>query len=424
MTAVERPRGKAQVRHGAGAHLPSEREQIEAALDHQLVHVWPFEDLERADLVLDAGPVGVWTVHASGGRVTFKAGRARRPTTTVRASAATLIDVLTGARSGVTAWREGALVMRGNIGLALKLEGLLRGPHRPVNFPKPGRALAHGIDTFYLEAGQGEAVILLHGLGSTTSGMLPTLDDLGRSYRVIAPDIPGFGDSSKPVRPYHAGFFARWLIAFMDALGLDRAHLVGNSMGGRIALEVALRAPNRVERLALLAPAVALKKARQFVPLVEAIRPELAVLPLPARRAHVLFVTRSLFADASRIDPSWHEAAADEFLRVFSTPRGRVAFFSALREIYLDEPHGPKGFWTRLESLSRPALFLWGDRDALVPARFARHVERAVPQAWSIVLPDCGHVPHFEHPERTHGLIRDFFGRETQTPSQRHLRPV
>ncbi len=396
----------------AKTECPTARERIEAALNHQLVHVWPFGALGTADLVLDTGPTGAWTVHAKDGRVTFKAGRVRRPTTTVCANATTLLELLEGARSGVTAWLEGDLVMRGNIGLALKLEGLLRGPRRPVNFPRPGRAEAHGIDTFYLEAGRGDPVILLHGLGSTMSGMLPTLDDLAHDYRVIAPDIPGFGDSSKPIRPYHAGFFAKWLIALMDELGIERAHLVGNSMGGRIALEAALRAPERVDRLALLSPAVAFRKLRQFVPLIRLTRPEFALLPLVATRSTVRLVTKSLFADSARIDASWHEAAIDEFLRVFSTARGRIAFFSALREIYLDTPHGPEGFWTRLEQLSRPALFIWGDRDPLVPAQFARHVEQAVPRARSIVLRDCGHVPHFEHPKVTHRLIREFFAQD------------
>ncbi|HKU36892.1 MAG TPA: alpha/beta fold hydrolase [Polyangiales bacterium] len=408
------------IREAASDHQRA-RERIQAALDHQLVHVWPFDDLARADLVLDARPVGSWTLHARDGRVTFKTGRPRKPTTVVETSAQTLLHILEGRRSGVSAWLEGDLRMRGNIALALKLEGLLRGPHRPVNFPKPGRVYAHGVDTFYLEAGHGDPVVLLHGLGSTNSGMLPTLDDLARDYRVIAPDIPGFGESGKPIRAYHAGFFARWLLALMRELNIERAHLVGNSMGGRIALEVALRAPERVDRLALLAPAVALRKLRQFVPLVRALRPELALLPLRTSRAAVIAMIRQFFADASRVDPSWLEAGADEFLRVFSTPRGRVAFFSALREIYLDAPWGARGFWARLETLSTPTLFLWGDRDRLVPAKFARHVSRAVPHAESIVLPDSGHVPHFEHPAETHRLIRDFLSRSQQVDRARPL---
>lgn len=388
-------------------------ERIEAALDERLVHVWPFEDPARATLVLDARPSGCWTLHAGAGRVTFRRGRPSNPTTTVVAAAGTLIDILEGRRSGVTAWLDGELHMRGNIALALKLEGLLRGPERPINFPKPGRVRADGIDTFYLEAGRGEPVILLHGLGSTNSGMLPTLDDLARDYRVIAPDLPGFGESSKPLCAYDAPFFARWLLAFLDELGIQRAHLVGNSMGGRIALELALRAPERVDRLALLAPAVALRRLRQFVPLVRLLRPELAAVPMLTHRTFVMGVIERFFADPRRIDRAWLEAGADEFMRVFSGARGRIAFFSALREIYLDAPWGPSGFWARLEQLACPTLFIWGDRDLLVPAKFARHAARAVPHAETVVMKDAGHVPHFEHPRETHRLIRTFLTRPT-----------
>ena len=105
---------------------------------------------------------------------------------------------------------------------------------------------------------------------------------------------------------------------------------------------------------------------------------------------------------------AWYDAAADEFARVFATPRGRMAFFSAARQIYLEEAHGEQGFWERLPALSRPALFLWGDRDRLVPCGFARHVTAALPAVRSRVLEDCGHVPQFEQPERTHLLVREF----------------
>jgi pimeloyl-ACP methyl ester carboxylesterase len=100
--------------------------------------------------------------------------------------------------------------------------------------------------------------------------------------------------------------------------------------------------------------------------------------------------------------------AADEFLRVFSTPRGRFAFFSAARQIYLEEPHGEEGFWDRLPSMTRPTLFVWGDRDWLVPSAFERHVVAAIPTARSVVFEDCGHVPQYEHPDRTNELIREF----------------
>ena len=117
-------------------------------------------------------------------------------------------------------------------------------------------------------------MLLLHGLGATNASMLPTLFDLGGDRRVVAPDLPGFGDSSKPIRSYDAAFFARWTLALMTELGIERADLIGNSMGGRVAIEVGLMAPERVGRLVLLAPAPAFIRRRQFVRLVRVLLPQ------------------------------------------------------------------------------------------------------------------------------------------------------
>ena len=393
--------------NGAQAALDPVR-RIEIALERSLVRKWPFGGKAHADLVLDAGREGCWTVWARGQRVFVSQGRTGRPTTTVVADAATLADVLEGRRSGVAAWLEGHLTLRGSIALAMKLEGLIHREERRPNFPKPSVISVRGVDTFVVDAGEGPPIVLLHGLGATNASFLPTLHELSRDYRVIAPDLPGFGDSGKPLRAYHAGFFAKWAKGLLDALGLERAHFIGNSMGGRIALELALRHPERVDRLALLAPAVAFRKLRQLVPVVRILRPELGVLPMIVPRASVIQGTRRLFARSSRLEAAWYQAAADEFLRVFAMPRGRIAFFSAAREIYLDEPFGRRGFWSRLEKLERPALFVWGDCDFLVPAAFARHVERSLPRVRSVILQNCGHVPQFEQPEITHRLVREF----------------
>jgi pimeloyl-ACP methyl ester carboxylesterase len=240
--------------------------------------------------------------------------------------------------------------------------------------------------------------------------MLPTLHDLSADHRVIAVDLPGFGESSKPLLRYHPAFFARWLVAFLDAIGVHRAHLIGNSMGGRVALEAAMRSPERVERIALLAPSLAFRRFRQMIPIARLLSPNLAAVPIPIPRLQVLLVLRSLFARPSRIPDPWYEAAADEFLRVFATPRGRIAFFSAAKQIYLEDAHGERGFWDRLPRMTRPSLFLFGDHDLLVPAGFSAHVRAALPNAHVEIVPDCGHVPQFELPGETHGRVRAFFG--------------
>ena len=153
----------------------------------------------------------------------------------------------------------GLRLLRGNLALALKLDGVFDRRDRPSDRTHPGRVLAAGVDTFYLEAGSGPPIILLHGLAMTNASMMSTLAALAKDHRVIAPDLPGFGDTGKPEAAYDPAFFSRWLIAFMDAMKIDRAAIAGNSMGGRIAIETALVAPHRVDKLVLFAPSLAFR---------------------------------------------------------------------------------------------------------------------------------------------------------------------
>jgi len=384
-------------------------DRIERALVARLRAGSPLGAGERATVVFDAGS-HAWTLRFDGEHATLTTKRAPAPDTVLTAAPEVLAGVVEGTASGIDAWLAGQLTMRGNIALALKLQGTVH-PDRPARIPRARTVPAGSIDTFFLEAGAGPSVVLLHGLGATNSSMLPTLADLSHDFRVLAPDLPGFGESGKPMRTYDPAFFARWLHDFLNAAGVERATLIGNSMGGRIAIEMALRHPARVDRLVLFAPSLAFRRFRFFQPAVRMVAAELGVLPVPVPRWVAMRTLRYMFADPDRLPPAWYDAAMDEFQRVFSTPRGRVAFFSAARQIYLEEAEGPGGFWERLPTLHAPALFLWGDEDPLVPAGFARHVEAALPGATSIILPSCGHVPQFEHPARTHRLVRDFLAR-------------
>src|SRR5919108_5534803 len=205
---------------------------------------------------------------------------------------------------------------------------------------------------------------------------------------------------------YDAGYFARAALGYMDAMAIEQAHLVGNSMGGRVALELALSEPDRVASLSLLSPALAFLRRRELVLLVKLLRPELAAIPHPLRTARVREYFWSLFARPERLDPAAADIAADEFCRTYRSRSARIAFYAAARNIYLDPPHGERGLWTRLAGLRPPALFIWGDSDRLVPAAFVGPVAEVIPDALQHVLPDCGHVPQVELPKRANGLIR------------------
>ena len=363
-----------------------------------------------ASIVL-ATPEERWTMRIQDGRLTVGIGGTDRPDAVIASDAQTLIDINTGRTTGAEAFLHGRVTVRGNLGLALRLESMFEPLiPRPPEAPVDRSVVAGRLPVSILEAGRGDPVLLLHGLGATKASFLPTVFALADRHRVIAPDLLGHGDTAKPYGRYDAHTFARFTLDLMDALEIDRAHLIGNSMGGRISLEVAMHAPDRVRSVTLLCPAVAFIKRREFVPIVRLLRPELGLVPHRLPHRLVVRSVRAMFARPERLPASWYEAGADEFLRIFRTASGRAALYASMRNIYLDEPAGERGFWVRLERLETPSFFLWGDRDRLVPAGFSRHVTRVLPHARNIVIDDCGHVPQFEHPETTHGLVKDFLG--------------
>lgn len=368
---------------------------------------------ERGAVVFDAPPVGSWTIRFDRGRVTLKRGGTSRPRSRITADPATLAAVLDGRLSGVAAYLDHGLTVRGDLSFALQIDSAFDVGERPATHPVVKVASVLGVRSAYLEAGEHDAppVLLLHGLGATNASMLPLLADLAVDHRVIAPDFPGFGSSDAPRWRYRASDLAAWLRAFQHAVGAPRAVLVGNSLGGRVAIEAGLSSPDTVERLVLLCPSPAFRRLRQLVPVVRLIPPDAALMRVPLTHRAVVFTLRSLFAEPGRLPRAWYDAAADEHLLVMRDFRHRRAFYAAMRQIYLESAYGSDGFWERLPLLAPPALFVWGDRDWLVPSSFARHVVGALPHAESVVLAGCGHVPQYELPDETAALIRSFMGR-------------
>lgn len=363
-----------------------------------------------ATILFTAGGLATWTIDVERGRMSARRGSPHSPTTTVRASLPVLHHVVSGRRSGVEAFLAGDLTVRGNLALALQLDGLFPGDQDADTRTYTRSVRADGIETFYLESGPPDAppVVLVHGLSATNASMLPLIPALSNRYRVLAPDLPGHGGTQASATPHAASYLGKWLAAFLRETCDQPAVLVGNSLGGRTSLQTALDAPDVVRGLVLLCPAVAFRKNRQFVPFVRLVPDGVVTFKLRLPRAVAMRGLRSLFADPSRLPADWYESAIDEFARVLAIRANRLATFSALRHVYLDEPFGDSGFWDRLPSLQAPALFLWGDKDVLVPASFGRFVSEALPLAQSIILDNCGHVPQFEHPELTAHYTTEF----------------
>ncbi len=358
----------------------------------------------EARVRLGGSGAGAWDAVIAEGRAELRAADGHVPDATITADARTWSELARDLRGGMQAFRSGRLLVRRDLHLGVGFLAATAAPddaESRLRFAPIGTA-AGEIST--MQAGSGPPVVMLHGLGATKASFLPTVAALADHHRAIAIDLPGFGDSVKPLRaPYHAPYFAGAVVALLDALGLERADVVGNSMGGRVAIELGLRHPERVRRLALLAPSLAWLRDRPWAPLLRLVPPQLGALQ-PAPRALVEGIVRRAVPGAA---DGWTAAGVDEFLRSYLTPAGRAAFYAAARNIYLEEPHGEKGFWTRLPRLEAPSLFVWGRQDMVVPLRFARHVRAAVPAARHLEL-NCGHVPQLERPQVTHDAILRF----------------
>ncbi len=308
---------------------------------------------------------------------------------------------------GMAAFSDSALKVRRNLHLGV---GFLAATSGIVD---PGRMEFGSVETGQgrvstLSAGQGETVVCIHGLGGTKASFLTTIAALSGSYRVIAMDLPGFGDSEKPLgAAYDAPYFAESVVGLLDQLAIKKAHLVGNSMGGRVAIEVGLLHPDRVRSLVLLAPALAWLRDRRWrwllrgpLPKLGLVQPAPRVITEPPRPRTCSRRTQGVDGGRDRRVPA---------LLPDSAWSGRLLRIGA-SNIYLDEPHGEEGLWTRMERLLPPSLFVWGEQDTLVPIGFEKHVERVLPQAEHLEL-DCGHVPQMEKADATHEAMREFLGR-------------
>ena len=346
-------------------------------------------------------------VHNSSCRVEDSSGRAD---VEIETDGATWGAIDSGRLSGVEAFAAGRIVVRGSIEKSLLFEPLFKRPSAGGFEYSVDRVSLGGIEMSSLIAGPEDAppLVLIHGLGASKASWLPVVPALAQTHRIHAIDLPGFGSSSKPRGRYNAPWLADHVFRYLEVQGIDAAFVAGNSLGGRVAIEMAMLEPQRVSGIACLCPAAAFSY-RPGLPIVRLLRPEMgfAVLRLP--REYLKSNLKQLFCDPSAIHDDWYDAAIDDFLDHWRHVRARLAFFATLRNIYLDEPEGEEGFWARLAACKVPALFVYGRRDVLITHRFALRMQKSLPAADVVVWDDCGHVPQLEHPERTTELVTGFF---------------
>jgi len=341
------------------------------------------------------------------GRCSVREENPTAPVARISTDARTWLALDAGGLSGIDAFLDDRLEVRGNVDYAVRMQSLFRPSERTRTSQDLEHVTIHadGLELSTFAFGHGPPVVLLHGMAATKLSYLPLLPALAERYTVIVPDLPGHGESAKPRVRYTPQYFARVIRALFDEMGLRDAAVAGNSMGGRVALEVAAAFPQRVNSLILLDPAAAGLPFPLYARLLGLLPTGVGAIPVPWRKRIVVTAIRQMFANPERLPKAGYLAAADEFIRIYRRGRARVALLSAMRGLIADEP---EAFWQRAKRIEVPTLILWGREDRLVPVGLGHRLANTIPGSRIEVLPGVGHVPQFEQPEETRRLVLEF----------------
>ena len=257
-----------------------------------------------------------------------------------------------------------------------------------------------GASVRYVRKGSGPPVVLIHGFASSLYTWKDVLPALSADHDVVAIDLPGFGASSIP-RPLQAASYPIVVLAVMNRLGLDPASLVGNSLGGSVAVAVAAEHPERVDRLVLVDSAgfnFGAGDRPWILRLIAAPGMAAAAERLPVRRRLVAAGLRQVF---------FHdELVTEERIDEYAAPMLRPGAVRAAAEL-LGNPV-PTDFTAVAARVRAPTLVVWGREDTWIPVAHASRFTAAIPGSTSVVLEQCGHTPQEEKPAEVAALLQQF----------------
>jgi pimeloyl-ACP methyl ester carboxylesterase len=259
----------------------------------------------------------------------------------------------------------------------------------------------------YVRAGSGPAVVLVHGFGSSLYTWKDVVPALAAGHDVVALDLPGFGESDQPADLSFEDF-PRAVLGLMDRLGIGRAALVGNSMGGATVAIMAARRPERVTALVLVDAAGFDLGPSENPGLVRvAMSPAGSLIArLPGKRLLVEASLRQVFHDDARVTPE----RVSEYLAGAQRP----GTFPAIRSLGASLADRASVVETSLPRIQAPTLVLWGDDDRWIPIAHADRFVAAIPGSRKVVIPACGHVPQEEKPEEVARLLLSFVAEAAQ----------
>ena len=266
----------------------------------------------------------------------------------------------------------------------------------------------HGHRRAFVKAGKGPALLLLHGVGCDHTSWDEVIEPLSRRFTVIAPDLLGHGQSDKPRADYTLGGFANGMRDLLTILGIDKVTVIGHSFGGGVAMQFAYQFPERTERLMLVAsgglgpevsPGIRMISTPGFEQLM-------GVLTLPGLRHAGVLGLRALAATPWKATRDLDEVAT--IFDSFKDKQARQAVRHVVRAVVDWQGQivtmADRAYLTE----AMPMRVVWGRDDKVIPVRHASNAAALAPRSRVEVVPDAGHFPHKDDPERFVAIVTEF----------------
>jgi pimeloyl-ACP methyl ester carboxylesterase len=265
----------------------------------------------------------------------------------------------------------------------------------------------HGHKVAYRLAGTGETILLIHGMAGSSRTWRAVMPALAQHYQVLAPDLVGHGSSEKPPGDYSLGAFASGLRDLMDVLDVDRATVVGQSLGGGVAMQFAYQFPERCTRLVLVSSGglgreVSWMLRALSLPGSELVLPVVAPAFVRERGNAISVWLRDHGVKSQRAAEMWQAYIS------LSQPENRRAFLRTLRAVVDPGGQAVDASDRLYLTESMPTLIIWGDNDKIIPVAHAHTAHAALPGSRLEIFEGAGHFPQVEAPEQFVDVVMDF----------------
>lgn len=245
----------------------------------------------------------------------------------------------------------------------------------------------------YLESGNSDNVLLLiHGLGASAERWEFVIPIFEKYYKVIVPDLLGFGYSDKPIADYTPEFFTDFLEKFLKTLAIEKTHVIGSSLGGQVTAEFTAKNPHIVNKMVLVSSSGIMKHS---TPALDAY--VMAALYPNKETAQQAFKTMSASTEVS-------DTIVETFIERMHLPNAKMAFMSTILGLKNAEI-----LTTKLETITSPSLIVWGELDPVIPIKYAEAFVSSIQDCRFYKMDNSGHTPFVDNPVKFAEIVLDFF---------------